>query len=224
MVYRANGFVGHRVLTKDGAACSIQDFCFDDQTWTLRYFVLESDSWSSKDRALVSLDAISNFDDNLGDFTVNLTEEQIKASPGFGAERTETQGQGMHLRRLSEVKGSALHATDGDLGTLQDFLFQLNGLNQAHIIYLIVDSHRWLPGGMVLIDRAMVEDVRWDERKILVNMTKDEVKSAPAYDRNMMLTEEYITQVSSYYRQLARHKMLQGMPPQGSHVGQQPLA
>jgi hypothetical protein len=245
MLYRANGFIGHNVLTQDGALCSIQDFYFDDQTWTLRYFVLDSERWSSKQRALISLEAISGFDNQLGEFTVNVTEEQIKTSPGFNAEinlaryqeqlhhhygwnppetLNEVQGRNFQLGSLSEVRGFVVQAMDDESGRLDDFLLDFEDSNQAHIIYLIVDSRKWAPGGIVLIDRAMVENFSWNERKVFVSMTKDEVRKAPVYDSNMMFTEECITQASNYYQHLAPHKKLQGMPHQGNVLGQQPMA
>ncbi|HYX32265.1 MAG TPA: hypothetical protein VE954_04075 [Oligoflexus sp.] len=119
------------------------------------------------------------------------------------------QEQDVHLRSFNEVKKYALRATDGDIGELDDLLIEPETWRITHVI---ADARKWWPGGQVVIDRGLVEDISWNDRNIVVSMTRDEVKNAPPYDRNQGITESYQMSLSHYYRGFKDrvHRMPQG--------------
>ena len=69
---------------------------FDDQTWTVRYFVVETGGWLRRRRVLVSPIAVVEVDERHRNVTVDLTRDQIARSP-----RVETD---MPLSRQMELK------------------------------------------------------------------------------------------------------------------------
>jgi hypothetical protein len=125
------------------------------------------------------------------------------------------KNQEIHLRSFQEIKSYGLRASDGDIGEVDDLLVDSTDWQVTHFI---VDSRRWWPGGQVVIDKGMVEDIIWSDRRISVAMNQDQVKQAPPYNREMSLTEAFQTEVSQYYKSLEsnRHGVLaQTMPDLG---------
>ena len=58
------------------------------------------------------------------------------------------------LRSTADLAGLAIHATDGDIGLVEDIYF-----DDIHwrVRYFVVDTGHWLPGRLVLISPAAVE-------------------------------------------------------------------
>lgn len=105
--------------------------------------------------------------------------------------------QETHLRSFQEIKSYDLQATDGDIGELDDLLLDATGWRVTHII---VDTRKWWPGGQVVIDRALVTDISWGDTKIVVAMSREEVKKAPPFDSDQTITESFMQQLSQYYQ------------------------
>ncbi|HET9236644.1 MAG TPA: PRC-barrel domain-containing protein [Oligoflexus sp.] len=266
MLYRADGLKGSEIRTRDGASGSIEDLYFDDVSWTVRYLVVDTGSWFSGKRVLISPQAMRGVEREGGPLTLDLTEQQIKDSPAWDSETTVSRyheerlsqyygwapywvtpagvypwagiytyppfpagtpevqerisgaqgsyandlrpgsvdrSQDIHLRSFKEVKGYGLRATDGDIGELDDLLIDASSWRITH---LVADSRKWWPGGQVLVDRGMVEDISWSEHKIVVGMTKDEVKQAPAYDSQMKMDDAFLSRLANYYQRIAAHR------------------
>lgn len=130
-----------------------------------------------------------------------------------------------HLRSFQEIRGYALRAIDGDIGEVEDLLIEPETWRITH---LVADAQKWWPGGLVVIDRAVIKDISWLDKKVAVNMTRDEVKNAPAFDGNQPITESYQQQISDYYRsnfvdRIQRHSVsdYQHLRP-GDQIGHHP--
>jgi hypothetical protein len=84
-----------------------------------------------------------------------------------------------HLRSVVEVNGYHVHATDGDIGQVENFL-----ASDVYwdIRYLVIATHNWWPGKHVRLAPYAVKDIDWAERRINVNITRDQVKSSPPWD------------------------------------------
>jgi sporulation protein YlmC with PRC-barrel domain len=81
-----------------------------------------------------------------------------------------------HLRSMREVEGYRIHASDGEIGHVEDFV--LDTSNWA-VRYLVVDIRRLLPGPSVLIAPAWVDRVSWHEKEVFVDVTKSSIETAP---------------------------------------------
>ncbi len=84
-----------------------------------------------------------------------------------------------HLRSCKVVMGYHIHATDGDIGHVQSLL--VDGETWA-IRYLVVDTSNWWLGHKVLIAPQWVQDISWPSTKVSVNLTRQAVQDAPAYN------------------------------------------
>ena len=76
-----------------------------------------------------------------------------------------------------EGKGTA-----GRLGSLYDVLFDDQSWQVRH---LVVSIDRWFYGRQVLIDPSAVERAEWQERKLLVRMTREQIRHSPRADTDL---------------------------------------
>ena len=84
-----------------------------------------------------------------------------------------------HLRSTGDMTGAYVHATDGDIGHIDDFLLDPDGWT---IRYLVVDTRNWWPGKRVLIVPRTLEDVDWTGRAARVNLSREQIRNGPEFD------------------------------------------
>ena len=74
---------GDTLSASDGEIGHVKDFYFDDQTWAVRYMIVDTGSWLTGRSVLIAPHAFTNFYQDGASRLVNLTREQIKNSPGI---------------------------------------------------------------------------------------------------------------------------------------------
>jgi len=109
---------------------------------------------------------------------------------------TEHTNENQHLRSTHEVTGYNIHATDGDIGEVDDFI-----IDEAtwKIHFLVVETGNWFSGKKVLISPQWIGEVKWLERGITINQTKNEVKDSPEYDSSQPVNDMYEHSLYDYY-------------------------
>jgi hypothetical protein len=81
MLRNVNDLYGFLVAANDGPIGEIRDCYFDDQSWTIRFFVVETGPWLNGRKVLISPLAIQGHDWAARALSVSLTRDQVKASP-----------------------------------------------------------------------------------------------------------------------------------------------
>lgn len=232
---------------RDGVLGKIKDLYFDDRRWTIRYLVVETGTWLNSRRVLIATSVLDAPDWEAALLPVNLTQEQVRNSPGVDTERAVTREQeaGLqahygwpaywagtdylggamtsplpvveapifptvpataqaalaatpavrtapdgdpHLRRAGAVLGYRLEATDGGIGHIDDFLFE--DLTWE-VRYLVIDPRTWLPGRKVVVSPDWISTVSWAQSRVYIDLTREAIKAAPAYDPDAPWDEEY---------------------------------
>jgi hypothetical protein len=100
-----------------------------------------------------------------------------------------------HLRSVKEVSGYHLQARDGELGHVDDVVVEDS--NWA-IRYLVIQTRAWL-GRKVLLAPQWIQEVRWQNSSVAVDLTRDCIKHAPEYDPHSAITREYEVSLFKYY-------------------------
>jgi len=72
---------GYHIQATDGSIGHVQDFIFDDATWSIRYLIVDTRNWWPGKHVLVSPYAVQEIDWNGQEVRLDLTRERIKASP-----------------------------------------------------------------------------------------------------------------------------------------------
>ncbi len=101
-----------------------------------------------------------------------------------------------HLRSLAEVTGYRIHATDGEVGHVENFLIDDQSWD---VRYLVADTRNWWFGQHVLLSPASVQEIRWDERNISLNLTCYKIKGSPPWDATGLLDRAYETLLQAHY-------------------------
>ncbi|MGE5361400.1 MAG: PRC-barrel domain-containing protein [Bacteroidales bacterium] len=107
--------------------------------------------------------------------TADRIEADMQATRALETEWPED----CHLRSCLSVVGHHIHATDGDIGHVNDMLVDDH---TWAIRYLVVDTSNWWGGHDVLISPPWIEAVSWPEEKVFVALTRQSIKEAPDYD------------------------------------------
>lgn len=102
-----------------------------------------------------------------------------------------------HLRETSEVRTYKIHALDGEIGHVEDFLID----DQSwQIRYIVADTKNWLPGKKVLLSPHWFSEVSWLEGKVFVDLHKDTIKKAPEYDPLVPVSREFEEELHRVFR------------------------
>lgn len=230
----------------DGEMGRVAEFYFDDQDWTIRYFVVHTGSWLSGRDVLLMPAVVTGCNWPNHSLDVSLTREGILASPDASADRpvsrqqeveylryfdqppyymlgaevggasvaldaamraaaldAEASGQPppTHLRSSQEVASYRVEAVDGSIGHVRGFLVDDH---TWQVRYLVVDTGHWWSGRQVVFAPAWVARVSWGDRCLRVNLTRDAIRSAPAYGGPDSVTPEYEETLRRHYAGGAR--------------------
>lgn len=83
------------------------------------------------------------------------------------------------VHRLSRTQGFHVHATDGPIGHVDDFLVD-EALTK--VCFLVVDTSNWLGGKWVAVSPASVANVDYSNSIVHVNMTREEIRKSPSME------------------------------------------
>jgi len=78
--------IGFTMGATDGDIGAVKDFYFEDDSWIVRYLVIETGSWLNGRKVLISADALLIPDWKNKTFPIRLTKDQIKNSPDIDTE------------------------------------------------------------------------------------------------------------------------------------------
>ncbi|MDD2853575.1 MAG: PRC-barrel domain-containing protein [Desulfuromonadaceae bacterium] len=113
----------------------------------------------------------------------------LEASP-------ERKERDLHLRSTKEVSGYTIHANDGDIGEIEDFIIDDE---MWAIRYLIVNTLNWWPGKKVLLSPQWIKNVSWNESRVFVNLPREVIKQSPEYTDESLVTRAYEDGLHSHY-------------------------
>ena len=101
-----------------------------------------------------------------------------------------------HLRSAAAVTGYNVHAIDGEIGHIEDFL-----IDDAtwRVRYLEVDTKNWWPGNIVLISPSSVQKIDWASKLVHLSVDRQKVKNSPAYNPSTAVDGAYDETFLTYY-------------------------
>lgn len=90
---------GYKMLATDGEIGKVDEFYFDDVTWTIRYLVVNTGSWFFERRVLLSPIVLGQPHWAGRVFPVMLTRRQIKSSPIIDKDKPVSRQQEIELHQ-----------------------------------------------------------------------------------------------------------------------------
>ena len=239
MILHGSEFKGPKIKASDGVIGTITDMPFDDSTWRIRWLVVDTGSCISGRSVVLPLSALGYVDHRGHQYSVRLSQQQIKDSPspdahapvsrqmetglydyyygwapfwstgfytggyGYTVGMMEPPGRGFQkamadaadeqrgnpsLRGIGEVIGYHLHASDGEITHIADFLIE-DADWSTH--YLEVDTRNWWPGKHVLISPRSIVSTDWSSRLVNLDISREKLERAPAHDGSKAADRAY---------------------------------
>jgi hypothetical protein len=83
------------------------------------------------------------------------------------------------LHKISKLQGYHIHASDGVIGHLDDFLLDDK---TCAVAYLVVDTSNWLGGRSVLISSAVIQSIDSPNKEIRVTLSREDIERGPSVE------------------------------------------
>jgi uncharacterized protein YrrD len=102
----------------------------------------------------------------------------------------------MLLRSVHALDGMPIHATDGDIGHVHDLYFDDR---DWRVRYVHVDTRHWF-GRHVLLAPAVVALVDWDDGRIQVTISREQVRTSPDIERHKPVSRQHHVPLYEYFQ------------------------
>ena len=100
------------------------------------------------------------------------------------------------LRSLKDLQGYTIHAVDGDIGKVGDFLFD----DHAWIVrYLVADTGNWLVGRRVLLSTVALGRPKWEQQTLPVMLTREQVEQSPPIAADRPVSRRMEQELHAHY-------------------------
>ncbi|WP_145455523.1 PRC-barrel domain-containing protein [Gimesia panareensis] len=100
------------------------------------------------------------------------------------------------FRSTNELSGYHILATDGECGSIKDFLFD----DESSIVrYLIVNTGGWLTGRKVLISPVAIDQPNLDTRELPTVLSRENIETSPAIEEDLPVSRQIETELSTHY-------------------------
>jgi hypothetical protein len=96
---------GHHIEALDGEVGHVEDFVIDDETWAIRYIIVDTHNWLPGKKVLVATQWVERVSWDERKVFINLNRETIKESPDFTEESLLTRDYEIGLHKHYNRKG-----------------------------------------------------------------------------------------------------------------------
>jgi len=118
------------------------------------------------------------FGSPLQTFPNNVHDPEDKARSGNVVSSPDNH----HLRSTHVVTGFHIHAIDGKIGHVVDFIID----DQTwKVLYLAIDTHQWIGGEKLLLPVWNIKDIQWENASVYVDEKMDSIKTSPLFNRSV---------------------------------------
>ncbi len=100
------------------------------------------------------------------------------------------------IREVKKLHGVALSASDGELGSVDEILFDDQTWTAR---YLVVNTGGWLNGRKVLLPPAAFGVLDWEQRVLDVNLTHAQVQDSPGSETDEPVSRQWEIDTYDYY-------------------------
>jgi hypothetical protein len=92
-----------------------------------------------------------------------------------------------------DLTGFKVEARDGGIGKVDEATYEVDGS------FIVVDTGPWIFGKKVMLPAGVIRDIDLDSETIFVDLTKDEIKSAPELNEETYREQSYRNELGDYY-------------------------
>ncbi len=92
-----------------------------------------------------------------------------------------------------DVTGFGVEAIDGSIGKVDEASYETDSSR------IVVDTGPWIFGKKVMLPAGVIDRIDYEDEKVYVHRTKDEIKHSPEYDDSLAGDTSYRDRLGSYY-------------------------
>jgi hypothetical protein len=92
-----------------------------------------------------------------------------------------------------DVTGFRVEAIDGSIGKVDEASYDTDSS------LIVVDTGPWIFGKKVMLPAGVIDRIDYDDERVYVHRTKDEIKHAPEYDDTLSADTSYRARLQAYY-------------------------
>lgn len=96
-------------------------------------------------------------------------------------------------RNAVDMTGFGVEAIDGSIGRVDAASYESDSS------LIVVDTGHWIFGKKVMLPAGVIDRIDYDDEKVFVHRTKDEIKHAPEYDEKLAVDMPYRARIAMYY-------------------------
>lgn len=100
------------------------------------------------------------------------------------------------LQHVRKLYGYKLNASDGDIGTLEDFYFDDQSWN---IRYFVVETGIWLIERQVLISPYSIHRLDQEDQVLIVDLSRKQIEDSPPIERHRPVSRQFEVEYYTYY-------------------------
>jgi hypothetical protein len=100
------------------------------------------------------------------------------------------------LNNTNRLKDLKIHASDGEIGSIEDFYFDDH---TWAIRYLIVNTGNWLNRKLVLISPIFLSMPDWEHQTLRISLTKKQIENSPEIDTHKPVSRQHEAEYMDYY-------------------------
>jgi sporulation protein YlmC with PRC-barrel domain len=90
----------------------------------------------------------------------------------------------IHLRSTGTITGYHIHAIDGEIGHVKDFIIN-DGTWQ--LMFIVVDTTNWFGGKKVVIPISHIKKIEWTDNLVFLNISKAAVDHSQLFEEEAYL-------------------------------------
>ncbi len=94
----------------------------------------------------------------------------------------------MELKSVSHMKDLTIHATDGEIGSIEEFYFDDE---KWAIRYLVVNTGAWLSRRQVLVSPIFMTHANWDLKQLHLSLTRKQIENSPQIDTQKPVSRQH---------------------------------
>lgn len=110
---------------------------------------------------------------------------------------SEESSEGPQLRSCREITGYAIVTLDGEAGNVEDLIVDTDDAWKISLV--AVDTGNWHLGRKIMLPPGSVSEVRWSDKSLSVDLTRDQVQGSPEYHPQTPVDIEFEKRVLDYY-------------------------
>lgn len=205
MLWTLSTVTGYAVSGIDGHLGTVADLLFDDTDWKMRWLVVSTGHWLPNQEVLLPVAALGYPDPARQQFGVALTVQQIRdcphvdgdlpvsrqvdacsllnqeaARPRTGyAVLSASKPNDPHLRSMEAVVGHRVHAVDGLVGHVDDFL--IDEVDWS-VRFIKIDTRNWGPARRLLLPPGLVRQIDWPSRAVHLEVDRQQIENRSPSD------------------------------------------